>query len=406
MKMLKKLLFPAILAALAAYLFFNAYTQRSVASFLWALSLTLIAVAALTSFLRNAVITIVSVVVTLAIAETTLGYLPALIAKQPDTGMNTAKDKSIFAYFDSAQTYNTPAYWHLGEFGSQPKPGAFTAKKVASNGDVLYDTIFTIGPDGFRVTPQYDAKQSHRINFLGDSFTFGEGVADNQTMAYYVGDLINKQSGSKLSPLQVKNYGIHGWGIHQSLAILQSKLDSRANIDFVLTAPWHASRAACADFFTLGSPKYKLENSGLVKRDGYCRSFAWVEHSPKALRGLITSSKVFNLIQDSLLVINDQDKQIQLYLGILKTIQHEAKQRGEQLLVGFIKADDAWFVGSYNNNMILDELKKAEIQVIDMTLADKNEKLNPKFYIHELDKHPSSEANFDRAKILLNRISH
>jgi hypothetical protein len=405
MKMLKKLLFPAILAALAAYLFFNAYTQRSVASFLWALSLTLIAVAALTSFLRNAVITVVSVVVTLAIAETTLGYLPALIAKQPDTGMNTAKDKSIFAYFDSAQTYNTPAYWHLGEFGSQPKPGAFTAKKVASNGDVLYDTIFTIGPDGFRVTPQYDAKQSHRINFLGDSFTFGEGVADNQTMAYYVGDLINKQSGSKLSPLQVKNYGIHGWGIHQSLAILQSKLDSRANIDFVLTAPWHASRAACADFFTLGSPKYKLEDSGLVKRDGYCRSFGWVEHSPKALRGLITSSKVFNLIQDSLLVINDQDKQIQLYLGVLRTIQHEAKQRGEQLLVGFIKADDAWFVGSYNNEKILAALKSMGINVIDMTLADKNELLDSNYYIHELDKHPTGAANLVRARLLLKNIA-
>jgi hypothetical protein len=403
--MIKKLIPVVILAALAAYLFFNAYTQRSVASFLWGVSIGLVVIAILIAFLRNTLIVVISLVITFAIAETVLGYLPALIAKQPDTGMNTAKDKSIFAYFDSAQTYNTPAYWHLGEFGSQPKPGAFTAKKVASNGDILYDTIFTIGPDGFRMTPQYDAKQSHRINFLGDSFTFGEGVADNQTMAYYVGDLINKQSGSKLSPLQVKNYGIHGWGIHQSLAILQSKLDTKANFNFVLTAPWHASRAACADFFTLGSPKYKLEESGFVTRDGYCRSFGWVEHSPKALRGLITSSKVFNLIQDSLLVINDQDKQIQLYLGILRTIQQEAKQRGEQLVVGFIKADDAWFVASYNNDKILAELKKSGIQVIDMTLADKNENLNPKFYVHELDKHPSSIGNLERSKLLLQAIN-
>ena len=100
MKTLKKLLFPAILAALAAYLFFNAYTQRSVASFLWALSVALMALAVLTSFLRNIVITMISIVVTIAIAETALGYLPALIAKNPDTGINTAKDKSIFAYFD------------------------------------------------------------------------------------------------------------------------------------------------------------------------------------------------------------------------------------------------------------------------------------------------------------------
>ncbi|MBU3604084.1 hypothetical protein [Polynucleobacter sp. AP-Kaivos-20-H2] len=404
--MIKKLIPTVILAALAAYLFFNSYTQRSVASFLWGASFGLVVIAILFSFLRNTVVVLISLVITLAIAESALGYLPAIMAKKPDSGINTAKDKTVFAYFDSAQTYNTPAYWHLGEFGSQPKPGIFTAKKVASNGDVLYDTFFTIGPDGFRVTPRYGDKQSHRINFLGDSFTFGEGVADNQTMAYYVGDLMNSQhlGASKWAPLQVKNYGIHGWGIHQSLAVLQSDLDTKANLNFVLTAPWHASRVACADFFTLGSPKYRLEESGLVKRDGYCRSFGWVEHSPKALRGLITSSKVFNLIQDSLLVINDQDKQIQLYLGALRTIQQEAKQRGEQLVVGFIKADDAWFVGSYNNDKILAELKKSGIQMIDMTLADKNENLKPKFYVHELDKHPSSLGNLERSKLLVQKL--
>ena len=407
MKILKKLLFPAILAALAAYLFFNAYTSRSVASFLWAVSVALMALAALTSFLRNTVITLISIVITLAIAETALGYLPALIAKKPDTGINTAKDKSIYAYFDSAQTYNTPAYWHLGPFGSQPKPGVFTAKKIASNGDVLYDTVFTIGPDGFRVTPKYGDKQDHRINFLGDSFTFGEGVADNQTMAYYVGDLVNaqKMAAKQLAPLQVKNYGIHGWGIHQSLAILQSDLDTKANLNFVLTAPWHASRVACADFFSLGSPKYELEKDGLVKRDGYCRSFGWVEHSPKALRGLITSSKVFNLIQDSLLVINDQDKQLALYLGVLKTIAAESKKRGEELVVGYIKADDQWFVGTYNNAKVMAAIKDMGIKVIDMTLADKNELLERKYYIHELDKHPTGEANLARAKLLLSNIA-
>ena len=63
-----------ILAALAAYLFFSAYTGRSVATFLWAFSVALMAVAALTSFLRNTVITLISIVITLAIAETALGY--------------------------------------------------------------------------------------------------------------------------------------------------------------------------------------------------------------------------------------------------------------------------------------------------------------------------------------------
>ncbi len=401
--MIKKFVLLLTLAALAAYLFFNAYTERSVASFLWGMSVGLIVIFILTPFLRNVVITFISLVIAMAIAESALGHLPTLLARQ-----GSAKDPAVkegTAYFSPSQTYNTPAYWHLGEFGSQPKPGVFTAKKFAANGEIIYDTVFTIGPDGFRVTPLYDSKQKHRINFLGDSFTFGEGVADNQTMAYFVGRLANSQSGLKFYPLQVKNYGVHGWGVHQALAILQSKLDHQADIQFVLTAPWHASRAACADFFSMGSPKFRLELSGFVRRDGYCRSFTWVENSPKVLRGLITSSKIFNLIQDSLLVINDQDKMIELYLGILKTIQAEVKNSGKQLIIGFIKADDKWFTGSYSNEKILAELKTGGIHVIDMTLAQKNEHLDPKYYLHNQDRHPTAMGNLARAKLLLTQIS-
>lgn len=399
--MLKKIIPALILAALAAYLFFYAYTQRSVATFLWGVSIGLMALTVVTPFLRNIAVIAISIFITLAIVESALVYLPKILTtKINEQGSNFQE----VAYFDSNQTYNTPAYWHLGEFGSQPQPGVFTAKKLAANGDVIYDTVFTIGKDGFRVTPRYEVKQSYRMNFLGDSFTFGEGVADNQTMAYYVGDLANSQSGGKIYPLQVKNYGIHGWGVHQSLAILQSKLDHKADVQFILTAPWHASRSACADFFTLGSPRYKLENTGFVERDGYCRSFAWVEHSPKAIRGLITSSKIFNLIQDSLLVVHDQDKQIELYIGILKTIQVGAKKNGEQLVVGFIKADEKWFNGSYTNEKILAKLKTAGIQVIDMTLAEKNELLDQKYYLHNQDKHPTALGNFERSKLLVNQL--
>ena len=412
--MLKRILLPLLLAALAAYLFYNAYLQRNVATFLWAVSFTLILITSFTRFMRDTLLVIVSLTITIALVEMGLNYAPGLLSrKNPDTGINTAKDKTVFAYFDPNQSYNTSAYWHLGEFGSQPQPGVFTAKKVASNGAVLYDTIFSIGEDGFRITPKYGFKlednQQHRINFLGDSFTFGEGVADNQTMAYYVGELIFKQSSSSpktaLPSTKVKNYGIHGWGVHQSLAVLQSKLDTNADIQFVMTAPWHASRVACADFFTMGSPKYKLLTAGYVERDGYCRSFGWIEHSPRALRAFITSSKIFNLIQESLFVENDQDKQIKLYIGVLKTIQADVKKRGQKLIIGFIKANDNWFIGNYNNEKILAELKAAGITSIDLTLADKNENLESKFYIHELDKHPTAIANLERAKKLLDNFS-
>lgn len=394
--MIKKVFISAAILVVALYLFYSAYSYRNVATFLWAISAALVIAAIYLGRLRDFFITIISLSVTLAIVEMGLGYLPGLLAKKVE-GSSQARS----TYFDSNQQYNTPAYWQLTEFGSQPRPGEFRARKLASDGELIYDVNYSIGADGFRLTPQFEGKPKRSFNFLGDSFTFGEGVQDQETMAYFVGEE-SRKSGKKIT---VKNFGMSGGGIHQALAILQSKVPVDAHAHFILTAPWHSSRAACADFFTLGSPKYVLATSGEAIRDGYCRSFAWVEHSPKALRGLITSSNIFKLIQDSLFVISDQDKQIELYLGILKTSAKEIASRGEVLVIGFIKADENWFVGSYDNEKIVTKIKDMGINVIDMTLSKTNEDLPRNFYLHELDKHPTAAANLQRARLLLDRLN-
>jgi hypothetical protein len=394
--MIKKVLLPAVILAGALYLFYSAYLHRNVATFLWAISAVLVLAAIYLNRVRDFFIAIISLTVTLAIVEMGLGYLPGLLAKKVEGGLQARS-----TYFDSNQQYNTPAYWRLTEFGSQPRPGEFRARKLASDGELIYEVNYTIGADGFRLTPQFEGGANRSFNFLGDSFTFGEGVQDQETMAYFVGEEFRK-SGKQVT---VKNFGMSGGGVHQALAILQSKAPTDARIHFVLTTPWHASRAACADFFALGSPKYVLGTSGEVVRDGYCRSFAWVENSPKAVRGLITSSNIFKLIQDSLFVISDQDKQVELYLGILKTVAKEISSRGEVLVIGFIKADESWFVGSYNNEKIVATIKGMGINVIDMTLSKTNEDLPRNFYLHELDKHPTAAANLQRAKLLLNNLN-
>lgn len=101
----KKYLLPMVLAALAAYLFFNAYTQRSVASFLWACSFGLVCLTSVTAIFRNTALTLISLLVTLAIAESALGYLPTLLANKETTKSGGVKQEA--AYFSPTQTYNT-----------------------------------------------------------------------------------------------------------------------------------------------------------------------------------------------------------------------------------------------------------------------------------------------------------
>jgi hypothetical protein len=88
----------------------------------------------------------------------------------------------------------------------------------------------------------------------------------------------------------------------------------------------------------------------------------------------------------------------------MKTMQENIKLKSQKLIVGFIKADENWFVGSYSNEKIMAALKSSGIDVIDMTLAAKNEDLPHKYYLHELDKHPTAAANIERVKILIDNL--
>ena len=77
--------------------------------------------------------------------------------------------------------------------------------------DVLsnnYDVTYTIDGDGFRTTPSRpDAK--HTIYIFGDSFTFGQGVDDEETFSSIL------SSDWLYEDYKVVNAGVNGYGITQ-----------------------------------------------------------------------------------------------------------------------------------------------------------------------------------------------
>jgi hypothetical protein len=89
------------------------------------------------------------------------------------------------------------------------------ASRKSLNGDrLLYDVSYTVDAEGRRVTPMADPDQrSAYILFFGDSFTFGEGVNDAETMPAVV---------AQLAPhYKSYNYGAGGYGPQHMLAQLQ-----------------------------------------------------------------------------------------------------------------------------------------------------------------------------------------
>jgi lysophospholipase L1-like esterase len=75
-----------------------------------------------------------------------------------------------------------------------------------------YDVTYTIDADGRRVTPSPPHPRA-RIVFVGDSFTFGHGVEDDETFP--------ARLGAAWPDVKVVNAGVNGWGLTQAyLAIL------------------------------------------------------------------------------------------------------------------------------------------------------------------------------------------
>jgi hypothetical protein len=79
-----------------------------------------------------------------------------------------------------------------------------------------YEATYTINEYSRRMTPvENPGHRPHDILFFGDSFTFGYGVNDNETLPFFVGQFA--------SAYQPHNYGISGQGPQQLFAILQDE---------------------------------------------------------------------------------------------------------------------------------------------------------------------------------------
>lgn len=163
----------------------------------------------------------------------------------------------------------SPRYWEKDPvLGGVPRKGNVGRAKRMFDGTVVYDATYTIGPDGLRVPPpEVDARRKKCVLFFGCSFTFGEGLNDDQAMPYRVGVRTNGK-------YRTRNFGFHGYGAHHMLAALESGIVERCERCLPAHAvyqalPEHAVRAAGSFSWGRHSPRYRLAADGSVRRDGF-----------------------------------------------------------------------------------------------------------------------------------------
>ncbi|MDQ1256669.1 MAG: hypothetical protein QG656_1268 [Candidatus Hydrogenedentes bacterium] len=103
--------------------------------------------------------------------------------------------------------------------GRRPLPSGQYTETVTLNGEPLFDATYTVDEHRCRVTlPQTAHDVDSALLFFGCSFTFGTGVADDETLP--------SQVAQRMLETRVYNFGGVGHGPHQMLALLQQgKLD-------------------------------------------------------------------------------------------------------------------------------------------------------------------------------------
>lgn len=157
--------------------------------------------------------------------------------------------------------------WNLEDpiRGYGPKPGPNHGRSQVFRGDtLLYDVVYTTDKQGRRITPTHTEADT-AVVFFGCSYTIGEGVRDEESYPYQVGQMLGAR-------YQTFNYGFHGQGSHHFLGLLEgdvlddiAKKYSKIHVYF-LNIWRHEMRSAGYSDWDKRGPRYALEKGKAVRK--------------------------------------------------------------------------------------------------------------------------------------------
>ena len=235
------------------------------------------------------------------------------------------------------------------------------------------------------------------IVFFGDSFTFGVGLNDADTLPQVFADLLGRKQ-------RVLNLGVPAYGPQQFLAELQTGrfdhvIGAQPRLFIFMTAPWHAERTACKAIWERSSaPRYELENNQIMFK-GECNKGQILR-----VRDWLETVAFYRLfIKPYLQKATHED--VELYIRILLASVSLAKEKyGVATLIPYIQSVGYLEGTGFTDDEIVQSLRDGGATVVDVSLA-KEEAAAAKLSI-EGDGHPTPLANRLRAPIIKDCIEN
>jgi hypothetical protein len=296
------------------------------------------------------------------------------------------------------------------QLGWAPQADTVVTQTLSFEGELLYDASYTIGPNGLRIsspsTNGHDLSQEC-ILFFGCSFTFGQGLADHETVPYRV----HAESAQRY---RTYNFGVNGYGAHQMLSALQHGLvqeavqcvPTRVSHVFYQGITDHVTRSAGRLWWQDRGPKYVLAEDGGVRLDGRFEDNGDVleERSLSEFIGAqIFKSMIYQKIVEGRYVRKYSRDVMDLYLEIIDAARRVA-------LADYPAAEFhvlLWDEDNADNRAIREGLSLRGITVhlmSDILPNYRADDLNAAYRLHARDAHPNALANDLIAQYLIGQV--
>jgi hypothetical protein len=286
--------------------------------------------------------------------------------------------------------------------GYAPGKGrAFTSIKFLGEKE-LYNVTYTIDTNGLRVVPRYNNKENREcVLFFGGSFTFGEGLNDNETMPYIVGI-------KTYGKYKIYNFGFHGYGPHQMLSAIEHDMvdnivECKPKYAIYQALVTHVDRSSGLSFWDRHGPRYILHADGSVKYSGHFDDDKIESGIKMKVRNQMKKSLIYKKYIDRKEPVSRAN--IDLYVEIIDKSKQLLEEHYPGLKFHVILWDDKPKRNKRNRKLIMSLLKEKLVplhtieQILDYSENKSMYKLIPPY-----DNHPNALANELIAEYVITHI--
>jgi hypothetical protein len=329
--------------------------------------------------LRLVSLTLASVLIAFAAAEAFIGVLAT-----PPVNRDVVKDSTPYRWTDSDSV-----------LGYRPRPNT-TINVVATYGkELVFKQTYHIEPTGERRTPGSSADGPTYL-FVGDSYVFGEGLSDDQTLpARFAAGL--------RPPAHVVNLGVLGYSpAHVLRAIETGSYDKYVHGKVAAVVTWitriHLPRLSGDGGWLGSSPRYELDAAGHVRYTGSFNEHR-LYHPTVGIeylaRTYLASAK--RAVGDRI-----EHEQVPLYFALLAKLRDQVRERYNAPLILIYDWPENEAYGEQDTYYLpyMKDLRALGVPMVSVRKITGPYSEWPNFYIPH-DFHPNARLAAGLAKELL-----